>query len=270
MFRAVSNSYTGIKSYQNSLDQTSNNIANVNTNGHKKGHASFNDLLYREINDRRMSVSQDLEAQAPQGGKGSRVSSVTTSFEQGDMKETGRTLDLAIDGEGFFRVIRDDDTVAYTRDGTFFVDSNGDLVNARGDYLDVPFGLSEYTMGDDEDRSVNNLMVGPDGSVHWKGGDEEEPEELGQIELHRFMNPEGLESGGGNNYLETELSGGVLEGNPGEDGFGQIRQGFIEGSNVDLAEEMTNMIKDQSALQSSTRAMRTSDELWTMTLQAKV
>jgi len=269
MFWSVNSSLTGLRGFQQSMDQTSDNIANTNTTGHKKSEVSFNDLLYRELSERRMSESQALEAEPPQTGKGTRVSATNTNFAQGGMEQTNRPLDLAVEGEGLFRVIREDGTEAYTRDGTFFMDAEGDLVNASGDYLDVPFDLSEYMVDTEEGGSLEQLTIDERGNVYWQDEDEAEPEELGQIELHRFVNPEGLEQDGNNQFLETEVSGAPITGTPGEDGFGQLRQGFIERSNVDMAEEMTNLIKDQRALQSNARAMTTSDELWSMTLQAK-
>lgn len=269
MFQSLYTNLTGIRAYQQSLEQVSNNISNLNTAAYKGAHAAFSDLIYREIYDRRMHAAPDAGALEPQLGKGTRVSAQTSEFAQGTLSQSGRALDLAIEGEGFFRVVKPDDTVAYTRNGSFYLDAAGNIVTAGGDFLDVPFNLAGL-MGeaDGEERPLGSLVITGDGMAY-REVEGEEREELGQIQLFKFVNKDGLVSDRGGQYMEAETSGAPLAGVPGEEGFGEIRQKYLELSNVNLSEEMVHMIVMQRALQSNIRALMTSDELWTLTLQGK-
>ncbi len=260
MHTAISNAYTGVRAYQGGLDQVADNVANVNTPGYKSSEASFSDLVYREFGERRLPVDPDPALREPQGGNGSRVSSVIPSFEQGDMQQTGRPLDLAVEGEGLFRVVRPDGTEAYTRQGSFFKDAEGNLVTAAGDILETDFTLEEI--------SAEDVSISEEGEVHAVDEDGER-EHLGDLEVYRFTNPDGLEAEGDNLYVETGVSGEPMGGVPGEEGRGVLRQNMLEGSNVELYQEMSDMIKMQRALSSSTRAVSTANELWVLALQAK-
>lgn len=269
MFRSLCNNLTGMLAFQYAMEQSANNISNINTTAYKGSQAKFSDLIYREVQDRRLPVSSAMGTIPPQGGKGVRVSSLTTSFSQGTLTQSLRPLDLALEGEGFFRVLRADDTVAYTRNGSFYIDNEGNIVTAQGDYLDVPFNLSDLIADmDGEEQPLGELVISDEGVAFWviQG---QEPVELGRIQLYRFVNTAGLVADRSGQYLESEVSGEALEGLPGEDGFGKVRQYFLEGSNVDLSEEMVRLIISQRALQSNIRATITTDELWALTIHAK-
>ena len=269
MFRSLSTNLTGIMAYQNSLNNIANNISNINTTGYRGSTVSFSDLIYRELRDRRMHVSPIEGELEPQNGKGVRVSSSTTSFIQGSLSMTDRDLDLAIDGDGFFRLVRPDGSFAYTRSGSFIMNPMGDILNSQGDYLDVPFDMSDLMeTGEDAELPPGKLVVNPEGVAFWDDGGDD-PVLLGQIQLYKFINTAGLLSDNGLRFVETETSGAAVEGFSGDEGFGVVRQKFIELSNLNLGEEMVNMLVTQRSLQSNIRALMTSDELWAYTLQAK-
>ena len=269
MFKSLSTNLTGIMAYQQSLNNIANNVSNVNTAGFRGRTVSFSDLIYRELRDRRMHVSPIEGELEPQNGRGVRVSSSTTSFVQGSLAQTDRALDFGIQGDGFFRLVRPDGSFAYTRSGSFNIDSTGSIVTSHGDYLDLPFNISEL-LGEGEDAELppGELVVNPEGVAFWDDGGDE-PVLLGQIQLYKFINTAGLISDNGLRFTETETSGAAIEGAPGEEGFGIIRQRFIELSNLNLGEEMVNMLIAQRSLQSNIRALMTSDELWAYTLQVR-
>lgn len=266
MFRSLCNNLTGMRAFQYSLEQIADNMSNINTSGYKAAHASFSDLLYRNVQDRRLPAAPAAGALDPQGGKGVRVSSLTTSFAQGTLVQGGRPLDLAIEGEGFFRIIRPDNTVSYTRNGSFYLDEAGNIVTAQGDFLDVPFNLSAVL--EDLGGDVGSLVITAEGAAYWVVNDST-PLELGNIQLYRFINPAGLVADRDGYYLQSAESGGALAGVPDQVGYGKIRQHYLEQSNVDLAQEMVRLITTQRALQSNIRALMTSDELWAQTLYIK-
>lgn len=269
MFRALCTNLSGIKAFQHSLDQLSNNISNIDTTAYKGSQVNFSDLIYREIADRRKPAAPDEGALDPQLGKGVRVSANTHSFEPGTLIKTDRALDMAIEGDGFFRVVKPgDDTVAYTRNGSFYLDASGDIVTAQGDFLDVPFNLAALAGEEGEERPPGELEISGEGMVYWNAEDGER-EELGQIQLYKFVNKDGLVSDAGGQFFESETSGEPIEGFPGEDGFGEVRHKFQESSNINLSQEMVHMIVTQRALQSNIRGLMTSDELWSLTLQGK-
>ncbi len=257
MYRAISNSFTGIKAFQGGVDQVADNVANVNTTGFNSSRASFSDLVYRELAERRIPVNPEGEVQ---GGKGSRVSSVITSFEQGTLEQTGRPLDVAIEGDGFFRVIGPDGGEAYIRQGSFYKDADGNLTIASGELLDTDFTLEEIPL--------DSVSISQEGEVYTEDEDGERTE-LGQIETYTFNNPDGLEKVENGLYLESETSGEPRAGSPGEEGRGTLQQYFLESSNVDISREMAELIKMQRALESSARSVSTANELWVLALQAK-
>ncbi len=269
MFRSLSTNLSGILAYQQSLNNIANNISNVNTAGFRSSTVSFSDLIYRELRERRMHVSPIEGELEPQNGKGVRISSSTDSFVQGSLAQTQRDLDLAIQGDGFFRIIRPDGSFAYTRSGSFIMDPAGNILTVQGDSLDLPFSIADLTgAGEDAELPPGKLVVSSEGAAYWDNGDEN-PVYLGQIQLYKFVNTAGLLSENGLRYTETEVSGAAVEGLPGEDGFGVVRQRFIELSNANLAAEMVNMLISQRSLQSNIRALMTSDELWAYTLQVR-
>lgn len=262
MYSAISTSESGIRAFQGALDQTAHNLANVNNEGFKGAQAAFSDLYYQEYRDRRMPVDPPPETLEPQGGGGSRVSAVTPDFSQGNLHSTDRPLDLAIEGPGFFQVTRPDGSEAFTREGSFHKDAEGNLVNSEGHFLE------EEGAFDLEEEQVEEVNVTPEGEVYVQD-EEGETEELGEFSVYDFVNPHGLEPQENNQYVETEVSGDPLEFVPGAEGTGEVQQSFLESSNVDTSLEFTEMIQNQRALQSNARALTTANELWMLTLQAK-
>jgi flagellar basal-body rod protein FlgG len=259
MIRALQNSYAGVVAFQWGMDEVAHNLANVSTGGYKSRSPVFRDLVYRALAERRMPVHPGHEGPR-QAGKGAAVAGVQINFQQGTLLPGERALDLAIEGDGFFRVIRADGTAAFTRRGDFYVDVEGNLVTAAGDLLDVPFSL--------ENAAGAVLAVSPAGVFQLTRPDGQE-ERLGQILLYRFPAPAGLEPASGGVFVPTAASGAAEAGEPGMEGFGRIRQYCLEQSNVDLAAEMTLLLIRQRALQANSRALVTADELWALTLQAK-
>ncbi|NLX91597.1 MAG: flagellar hook-basal body protein [Firmicutes bacterium] len=275
MLKAIGQCYSGIRAHQQLLDVTAHNIANVNTVAFKGKQVSFQELTYREIAQRRLPRAGN-PAVPPRSGRGTAVVSTAHLLEQGSPAYTGRSLDLAIMGEGFFRVIRPDGSYAYTRGGNFSLDAEGNLTLPGGIRLDPVLNLRER----ENEIDLSTLSISPDGAVlarpYPEGGgeilfrDEEELAggmiKLGEIQLYRFINPESLLNAGENLFVPSETSGPPAAGIPGENGFGTLQQYYLENSNVDLAQEITGLIRGQRALQSSSRTLTTADELWALTL----
>ena len=253
MIRALWTSATGMQAQALNLDVISNNLANVNTSGFKKSRAEFQDLLYETIKPAGTSSSQD--SQVPTGiqiGHGARPSTVLKIFTQGDMENTNNELDLAIEGDGFFKIIQPNGETAYTRDGAFKLDRDGRIVNSDGFALEP-----EITIPTD----AVSIAVGMDGTVSVLQAGESTPSEVGTIELARFVNPAGLVSTGRNLYLTSEASGDEMSGIPGEDGLGSLAQGFLEMSNVSVVDEMVSMITAQRAYETNSKSIQTADEM---------
>lgn len=253
MIRSLYTAATGMLAQQTQIDTTSNNIANVNTIGYKKQRAEFADLFYQVMEY--AGVGSGTTLGSPTGievGLGVRPTAITKQFTQGNFKETGNNLDLAITGNGFFQVELPDGSTAYTRNGAFKVDGNGSIVNADGYKL-----LPEITIP----PNTVTVSIGTDGTVSVLQAGDTEPNQVGQIELANFINPAGLHSLGDNNYIQTVASGDVVTGIAGLEGLGQIKQGFVEMSNVQLVEEMTDLITGQRAYEANSKAITTSDEM---------
>lgn len=253
MIRSLYTASTGMKAQQLQIDTTSNNISNVNTIGYKKQRAEFADLFYQTMEYAGTSTS--ATTQSPTGievGLGVRPTAITKIFTQGNFKETSNNLDLAITGRGFFQVQLPDGTISYTRNGAFKLDGEGNVVNSDG-YLLVP----EIVVPED----ATQISIGVDGTVSVLQAGDTQMNEIGQIEIATFINPAGLHSLGDNNFINTNASGDAILGVPGLNGFGQIRQGFVEMSNVQLVEEMTDLITGQRAYEANSKAIVTSDEM---------
>ena len=253
MLRSLYSSATGMIAQQTSIDVTSNNIANVNTVGYKKQRAEFADLFYQTMEYAGTSTSATTAS--PTGteiGLGVRPTAVTKMFSQGNFKETGNNLDLAITGNGFFKVQLPDGTMAYTRNGSFKVDANGQMVTSDG-YALVP----NIVIPPD----AVQVSIGTDGTVSVLQAGQTNSSQIGQITLTNFVNPAGLHSLGDNNYINTTASGDPIDGIAGQNGLGQMRQGFVEMSNVQLVEEMTDLITGQRAYDANSKAITTSDEM---------
>lgn len=254
MIRSLHIARTGLDAQQTQLDVISNNLANVATHGFKKGRAVFEDLLYQII--RQPGAQSSQQTQLPSGfqlGVGVRPVATERIFTQGNLQQTGNALDVAINGRGFFQIQTPDGGTAFTRDGSFQVDSQGNLVTASG-YLVMP------NMQIPQDALV--VSIARDGIVSvTQPGNPNTVTQLGQIQLASFINPAGLQSQGENLFIETAASGPPLVGNPGADGLGLLNQSFVETSNVNVAEELVNMIIAQRAYELNSRAITTSDQM---------
>ncbi|MEX1213261.1 MAG: flagellar basal-body rod protein FlgG [Balneolaceae bacterium] len=259
MFRALSTAALGMSAQQKSVDNIANNLANVGTTGYKKSTIAFQDLFYETIaTSRRGASASQVNNDAPslQIGHGAQAVSTIRNFTQGAAQETGNALDLAIQGSGFFQIEMPDGSVAYTRDGNFSQDASGLLVNNSGlplaDYIEVPPDAVAVEVS--QDGMVTALMAGDNQTV-----------DLGQIELAKFVNPGGLEAMGDNLFAETESSGIPFYSTPGMDGFGQVRQGYLEGSNVDIVTEMVRLIEAQRAYETNSKMVQTAEDMMSMT-----
>lgn len=251
MIRALYSSRTGMIGQQLQLDVIANNLANVNTSGFKKARAQFEDLFYQTI--REMGVETAGGGQVPTGvqvGMGVRASAVHRIFTQGDFQQTGNELDWAIQGDGFFQVIRDGSEY-YSRAGNFSRDSDGYIVTANGDRLQPEFAIPEGTTSVSID--AGGLLVAMDANQQTLGSV--------QITLHNFINPAGLKAQGDNLFKSTDASGEPIESNPGTQGAGTIAQRILETSNVDVTEEMVNLIITQRAFEANSKSVQTADRL---------
>lgn len=253
---------TGLSSQQRFIEVISNNLANVNTTGYKKSRAEFQDLLYETIrpygSTRRSGVEPLNEVQI---GSGTELVATTKQFSQGTISETGNKLDIAVNGEGFFMVTRPDNTIAYTRDGSFTVNRNGEIATSQG-YL-----LEPRVVVPDDAIEIN---ISRDGIVTAKqGNDKTLDREIGRINLARFINPAGLRSIGDNAYMPTSASGDPMEEQPGTNNTGELVQGHLEASNVDLVAEMVNMIVAQRAYEINSKSVRTADDILSTAVNLK-
>ena len=251
MIRALYSARTGMNGQQAQLDVISNNLANVNTGGFKKSRVQFEDLFYQSLRSvGAETVNGGMVPTGVQVGLGTRVTAVQKIFTQGQFTETGNDLDIAIEGDGFFQIMRDGQPY-FTRDGSFKRDAEGFIVTANGDRLQPEFAIPAGTTSLNIDQS--GLLVAQD----------ENQQTLGSVQLtiHNFINPAGLKSVGGNLYLETDASGPPTEANPGSNGVGSLAQHFLETSNVNVTEEVVNLIVTQRAFEVNSKAVTTSDQL---------
>ena len=261
MVRSLFTAATGMIAQQTQVDVTSHNIANVNTMGYKKNRAEFADLMYQVMSYAGTPTSTTTTH--PTGievGLGVRPQAITKIHSQGYFKETGNNLDMVIAGNGFFQVQMPDGTTAYTRNGAWKLDSDGNIVNDDGLQL-VP----NITIPAD----ATQISIGIDGTVSVLQPGAQEMQQVGQIEIVNFINPAGLHSSGDNLFLETGASGAPIIGIAGQDGLGQIKQGFVEMSNVQLVEEMTELITGQRAYEANSKAITTSDAMLQTTNELK-
>jgi flagellar basal-body rod protein FlgG len=238
------------------IDVIANNLANVNTSGFKKSRAEFQDLLYESM--RPAGAASSADTTIPTGvqlGHGTRPSAVQKLFGQGDFENTENQLDWAIEGDGFFQIELPNGDTSYSRCGEFKLDADGRIVNADG-FLLVP----QMTIPTD----TVSITVGMDGTVSVIQADDPVPNEIGTLQLARFVNPAGLRSLGKNLFVPTEASGDEIVGTPGENGFGTIAQGFLEMSNVSVVDEMVSMITAQRAYETNSKVIQTSDEMLQM------
>ena len=253
MIRSLWIAKTGLDAQQTNMDVISNNLANVSTNGFKRQRAVFEDLLYQTI--RQPGAMTSEQTNAPSGlqiGTGVRPVATERLHSQGNLAQTNGTRDVAIKGQGFFHVQLPDGTDAYTRDGSFQMDQNGQLVTSSGFQIVPAIILPE---------TAKKVMVGRDGIVSVEIEGSPAPQQGGQLTLTTFINDSGLESVGENLYLETASSGAPTENAPGINGAGLLYQGYVETSNVNVAEELVNMIQTQRAYEINSKAISTSDQM---------
>jgi flagellar basal-body rod protein FlgG len=254
MMKALHTAGTGMQVQQLTVDVIANNLANANTSGFKRSQIDFQDLLYQNMQRPGMETWRGVVS--PTGlqiGSGARAASTTKVFTQGTLNDTGRDLDMAIQGDGFFQVTMPDGSTAYTRDGAFRIDATGNIVNTDG--LKVTPGIAVPT-------TVTTIAVGKDGTVTGTTADSPPvTSTLGQITLARFPNPAGLSSEGGNTYRETASSGAPIVTTATQNGAGQIVQKSLEGSNVEVVTELVNLITAQRSYEVASRAIKTGDDM---------
>ena len=263
MVRSLWTAACGMNGQQSNIDTVANNLANVNTTGFKKQRVEFEDLLYQTVRTAGTPATEDtITPVGVQMGHGVKVSATQRLFDQGSLQNTGNSSDIAIQGEGFFRVLQYDGSYAYTRDGSFKIDSWGQLVTSNG-----LKALPEITFP--EGFRPETITVSQDGRVTVKVYDIDDPIDVGRIELYRFANPAGLTATGENLFKVTPASGDAIPGRPGFEGFGKTIHKFLEMSNVSAVSEMVNMIVAQRAYEFSSKAIQTSDNMLSTAVNLK-
>ncbi|MDE1942417.1 MAG: flagellar basal-body rod protein FlgG [Betaproteobacteria bacterium] len=244
---------TGLEAQQTQMDVISNNLANVGTNGFKKSRAVFQDLLYQNISQPGAQSSQ--QTVIPSGlqlGTGVRPVATERIMTQGNLQQTGNPLDVAINGAGFFQVLMPDGTTAYTRDGSFQTDNQGNLVTSSGYQIQPAITVP---------LNATSVTIGRDGTVSATQAGVVTPLQVGSIQLATFINPTNLQSLGENLYAQTQSSGPPNLNTPGLNGTGILNQGYVETSNVSVVEELVNMIETQRAYEINSKAVQTSDQM---------
>jgi flagellar basal-body rod protein FlgG len=246
-------SKTGLEAQDQDIAVIANNLANVNTTAFKQGRADFEDLIYQTY--RQAGAQSSQNSQIPSGinmGTGVRLVATQKIFTQGPLENTQNPLDIAIQGRGFFSILRPDGSIAYTRDGTFQTDSTGQIVTSDGYPLQPTLTIPAQT---------TNITIGTDGTVSVTVAPSTIPTILGTIQLTDFINPSGLQPVGQNLYLETAGSGAPLTDNPGNSGLGTTLQGSLEASNVNVVEELVEMIQAQRAYEITAKSIQTVDQM---------
>ena len=244
---------TGLEAQQNRLSVVSNNLANVNTTGYKRARAVFEDLLYQNLRQAGGQTSQETEL--PTGlslGTGVRTVATQKLHTQGNLIQTNNTFDTAIQGKGFFQILKPNGDIGYTRNGEFQVNSTGQLVNSSGYRVQPDIIIPENAL---------SITIGSDGIVSVTQPGNPAPAQVGVIQIADFVNPAGLQSIGGNLYLETGASGAPVVGSPDTNNLGSLIQGSIESSNVNVVEELVNMIETQRAYEMNSKAISTADQM---------
>ena len=253
MMRSLWIAKTGMEAQQTQLDNISHNLANVATNGYKRSHAIFEDLIYQNL--RQSGANTTEQTTLPTGlqvGLGVRPVATARIYTQGNLQQTSNNLDLAIKGDGFFQIQQPDGTTAYTRDGSFQLNANGQMVTNNG-YTLLP--------GITIPANSQSLTIGNDGTVSVTLPGQVAPQTVGQVQLANFVNPAGLDPKGQNLFTETASSGTPNTGAPNANGLGALQQGFVETSNVNVVEELVQMIQTQRAYELNSKAVQTSDQM---------
>ena len=244
---------TGLDAQQTKMSTIANNLANAGTTGYKRSRAIFEDLLYQNV--RQVGAQSSQDTQLPSGlmlGTGVRVVATEKLFTQGNLAQTDNLLDMAIQGRGLFQVLLPDGTQAYTRDGSFQVDDQGQMVTSAGYVMQPSVTIPENAL------SVN---IGSDGTVSVRLPGSSAVSQIGTIQLADFVNPAGLQPVGENLYLESNASGSPQTGNPSLNGLGTVVQGYVESSNVNVVEELVNMIETQRTYEMNSKAISTTDQM---------
>ena len=253
MIRSLWVARTGLDAQQTQLDVIANNLANVSTNGFKRGRAVFEDLLYQTL--RQPGAQSSQQTQIPSGlqlGTGVRPVSTARIFTQGNIQKTDNALDIGIQGDGFFQILLPDGTTAYTRDGSFQKDNQGQIVTANGYPLQPNITIPANAL---------TVTIANDGTVSITQPGVTAPTQIGNIQLANFVNSGGLQSIGQNLFLETASSGTPTPNAPGSNGAGVLNQGYVETSNVNVAEELVTMIQTQRAYELNSKVVSTSDAM---------
>jgi flagellar basal-body rod protein FlgG len=255
MLRALHTAASGMEAQQLNIDTIAHNLANINTSGFKFRRAQFQDLLYQNI--RQAGASNTATTEIPVGlqvGLGTKPVASEIIFTQGDFASTNNALDMVIQGHGFFQVLQANGQMAYTRNGNFHRNSDGNIVTSDGDLLDP-----QITIPQDQ----TSITIGSDGTVSVQTANQTQAQQVGRIELALFQNPSGLENIGKSLFLPTQSSGEATTGTPGDNGLGTLMSGYVEQSNVSVVEEMINMIVSQRAYEANSKVIRTADEMFT-------
>jgi flagellar basal-body rod protein FlgG len=253
MFSSLWVAKTGLDAQQTRMDVISNNLANANTTGYKSARASFQDLVYQNL--RQPGGQTTEQTQAPAGlmlGTGVRVVGSEKLFTQGNIEQTGNSLDVAIQGRGFLQVTMPDGSIAYTRDGSLHMDQNGQLVTATGYAVDPAVSIP---------ANAQSITIGSDGTISVSVPGQAATQQIGTVQLADFINPAGLQPNGDNLYLETASSGSPQIGQPGLNGLGTLAQGALESSNVNVVEQMVNMIETQRTYEMNSKAVSAADSM---------
>ncbi len=253
MLKALNTAASGMQAQQTSLDTIANNMANVSTTGFKKSRAEFEDLLYQTIKE--PGAQQNKNNPHPTGvqvGLGVKTAAAQKLFEEGHVMQTKNPLDLAVEGKGFFPIQMANGEIGYTRDGTFHKDAGGRIVDKNG-YPLIPEIIVPPT--------ATGIGVEENGKVTIQTSGNSVPQQIGQIQLVDFVNPAGLKSMGKNLFMPTSASGSPLQGNPGENNLGSVAQGQLEGSNVNIVDEMVDMIRTQRNYESNSKVVQAADQM---------
>lgn len=255
MIKALYSAGSGMTAQQMSIDNIANNLANANTTGFKARRTQFQDLLYQSfLQPGAAAGSQTVVPSGLQLGLGTRPSANSIVFTQGNFTETDNPLDIVIQGKGFFQIKRPDGSTAYTRNGNFQVDKDGNIVTALGDPIEPQITLP---------AQAQSITIASDGTVSYTQPGQSAATVAGQIQLANFTNPGGLNSVGNGLFTPTDASGDPIVGNPGgQDGLGTLQQGYLESSNVSVVEEFINMIGSQRAYEANSKVVKAADEMY--------
>jgi flagellar basal-body rod protein FlgG len=255
MLRAMYTAASGMEAQQLNIDTIAHNLANINTSGFKLRKAQFQDLLYQNI--RQAGAANTATTDIPVGlqvGLGTRPVASDIIFSQGDFSATNNPLDIVIQGQGFFQIKQTNGQIAYTRNGNFHLNREGNIVTSDGDLLEPQITIPPDQIG---------ITIGSDGIVTVLQAGQTQPATMGTIELALFQNPSGLQNNGKSLFTPTQASGDAVTGTAGENGLGTLMAGFVEQSNVSVVEEMVNMIISQRAYEANSKVIRTADEMFT-------